>query len=113
MNRILLVVTVAVLVAVLGAGAARAGQPPLDLAGQPYYFSGSCSGLGDVIAFNQSLAPRPALVLVAGRHGAVVPTYDNPHARANGTCTFTGGGFSIATIQPFDEPIAFDALIVP
>ena len=42
----------------------------------------------------------------------MVPSLDNPHVRTNGTCTFTGGGFSIDTIEPFDEPFTFDALIV-
>ena len=64
MRRILLVGALAALVAVIGAGAARADQPPLELAGQPFYFSATCTGIGDVILFNQSLAPRPALVVV-------------------------------------------------
>jgi hypothetical protein len=44
--------------------------------------------------------------------GAVILTFGNPHAPANGTCTFTGGGFSIDSIEPF-EPFTEDALIVP
>ena len=110
MRRILLVGALAAVVAVIGAGAARAEKPPLELAGQPFYFSATCTGIGDVILFNQSLAPRPGLVVVGG-HGAVILTFDNPHP-ANGTCTFTGGGFSIDSIEPF-EPFTEDALIVP
>jgi hypothetical protein len=59
MRRILLVGALAALVAVIGAGAARAEKPPLELAGQPFYFSATCTRIGDVILFNQSLAPRP------------------------------------------------------
>lgn len=64
------------------------------------------------ILFNEAVAPRPALVVV-GEQAVVVPTYDNPHAPSNGTCTLTGGGFSIDTIEPFDEPFTLDVLIVP
>jgi hypothetical protein len=71
------------------------------------------TGIGDVILFNQSLARRAGLVVVEGEGAVVVPSFLNPHARANGTCTFTGGGFSIDTIEPFDEPATLDVLIVP
>lgn len=107
----LLIAAVAVLMSGVGAAVARADQPPLDLAGQPFYFSATCTRIGDVILFNQSLARRPALVVVEGQGRAVIPSFDRP-ARTNGTCTFTGGGFSIDTIEPF-EPFTFDALIVP
>jgi hypothetical protein len=109
----LLIAAVAVLMSGLGAGVARADQPPLDLAGQPFYFSATCTGIGDVILFNQSLARRPGLVVVEGEGAVVVPTFLNPHGPTNGTCTFTGGGFSIDTIEPFDEPLTEDVLIVP
>ena len=108
MRRKLLIATVAMLMSGVGAAVARADQPPLDLAGQPFYFSATCSGIGDVILFNQSLAPRPALVVVEGRGAVVIP-----NVQANGTCTFTGGGFSIDTIETFDEPFTLDARIVP
>src|SRR5215208_727756 len=97
----------------VGAGVARAEQPPLDLAGQPFYFSATCTGIGDVILFNQSLARRAGLVVLEGEGAVVVPSFLDPHARANGTCIFTGGGFSIDTIEPFDEPATLDVLIVP
>ena len=109
----LLIAAVAVLLSGVGAAVARADQPPLDLAGQPFYFSATCTGIGDVILFNQSLAPRPALVVVEGQAAVVRPSYDNPHAVTYGTCTRSGGGFSINTIEPFDEPFTIDALIVP
>ena len=108
MRRKLLIATVAMLMSGVGAAVARADRPPLDLAGQPFYFSATCSGIGDVILFNQSLAPRPALVVVEGQGRVVIP-----NVRTNGTCTFTGGGFSIDTIEPFDEPFTLDARIVP
>jgi hypothetical protein len=104
----LLIAAVAMLMSGVGAAVARADQPPLDLAGQPFYFSATCTGIGDVILFNQSLAPRPALVVVQGQGAVVIP-----NVRTNGNCTFTGGGFSIDTIEPFDEPFTLDARIVP
>lgn len=112
MRRVCLLVALAGVLAGFGASVARADQPPLVLAGQPFYFSGTCSGIGDVILFNQSLAPRPALVVVEGQASVVRPSYDT-RAKTNGTCTLTGGGFSIDTITPFDEPFTFDVLIVP
>ena len=113
MRGTLLIAAVAVLMSGIGAAAARADQPPLNLAGQPFYFSATCTEIGDVILFNQSLARRAGLVVVEGEGAVVVPSFLNPHARANGTCTFTGGGFSIDTIEPFDEPATLDVLIVP
>jgi len=112
MRRVFLLVALAGLLVGVGASVARADQPPIDLAGQPFYFSGTCSGIGQVILFNQSLAPRPALVVVEG-HGRVVRASYDTRARTNGSCILTAGGFSIDTITPFDEPIEFDALIVP
>jgi hypothetical protein len=46
----LLLAAIAVVVSGVGAGVARADQPPLELAGQPFYFSGSCTGIGDVVS---------------------------------------------------------------
>jgi hypothetical protein len=40
----------AAVVVMSGVGVARADQPPLDLAGQPFYFSATCTGIGDVIS---------------------------------------------------------------
>ncbi len=111
--KVVLVALAVLTMSGVGAGVARANQPPLDLAGQPFYFSATCTGIGDVVLFNQSLAPRPSLVVVVGPAGVVIPSYDNPHFRTNGTCTITGGGFSIATIAPFDVPFTLDVLIVP
>jgi hypothetical protein len=111
MRRIVLLAAVAALFGIW-VGVARADKPPIEFAGKPFYFGGTCTGLGDVILVNQSLARRPALRVV-GSHAVVIPTYDNPHAPANGTCRLTGGGFSIGSIEPFDEPFNLDALIVP
>jgi hypothetical protein len=113
MRAKLLIAAVAVLMSGVGAAVARADQPPLDLAGQPFYFSATCTGIGDVILFNQSLARRAGLVVVEGEGAVVVPSFINPNARANGTCTFTGGGFSIDEIEPLDNPVTLDVLIVP
>jgi hypothetical protein len=105
MRRLAFFAVVAALVAVAGTGVARADQPPLDLAGQPFYFSATCTGIGDVILENQSLAHRPALRAV-GTPIVVIPFFDSHGRQTNGECTFTGGGFTIDTIVPFDEPFS-------
>jgi hypothetical protein len=111
-TRLLLAAVVVVILSV-GAGVARADQPPLDLAGQPFYFSATCTGIGDVILFNQSLARTSALVIV-GSPGVVVEPFSGRgiERAANAECTITGGGETIETIEPFDEPFSFPALIV-
>ena len=109
----LLLAAVVVMLSGIGAGVARAEPPPHELAGQPFYFSATCTGLGDVILFNQSLARTSGLVLV-GSPGVVVTPFSGRgiERAANGECTITGGGETIATIEPFDEPFSFPALIV-
>jgi hypothetical protein len=103
MRMKVLLTAIAVVVSGVGAGVARADQPPLEFAGQPFYFSGSCTGLGDVIVVNQSLAHTGA-VRVLGSQTVIVLGKPGIEAHANGECTFTGGGFSPETIEPFDEP---------
>ena len=110
MRRVAFFVVVAALMAGAGSGVARAAQPPLDLAGQPFYFSATCTGIGDVILVNQALANRPALRVV-GTPTVVIPFFDRPGKQTNGTCTFTGGGFTIDTIVPFDPPFTTPVLI--
>src|SRR5438094_7867553 len=101
-----LIVVVATLLAGGGAGASRADQPPLDLAGQPFYFSATCTSLGDVILVNQSLA-RTAALHVVGTNTVVIGTFGSiggargTQHQSNATCTFTGGGLTIETIEPF------------
>jgi hypothetical protein len=116
MWRIALIVVGVVLMAGVGSSVARADQPPLDLAGQPFYFSATCTDLGDVILFNQSLA-RPAALTVVGSQTVVLAAFGNvEHARifedSTATCTFTGGGFSVDTIEPFDEPFELPVVII-
>jgi hypothetical protein len=114
MRMRLLLAAVAVVMSGVGAGVARADQPPLDLAGQPFYFSATCAGIGDLVLVNQSLA-RTAALRVVGGHGVVVePLNGAPGIEkvANAECTITGGGFTPDTIEPFDEPFSFPALIV-
>ena len=98
-----LLAAIAVAVACVGAGVARAEAPPHELAGTPFYFAGSCTGLGDVIVVNQSLA-HTGSVRVVGSQAVVVLGKPGIEAHANGECTFTGGGFTPETIEPFDEP---------
>lgn len=102
---------IVVVVAGVGAGVARADQPPLEFAGKPFYFGASCTGLGDVILVNQSLANTAALRIVGG-HGVVLLVKPGIEKRADAECTFTGGGFSPETIEPFDEPFTLPAVIV-
>ena len=97
-----LLAAIAVVVAGVGAGVARADAPPHELAGTPFYFSAGCTGLGDVIVVNQSLAHTGA-VRVVGSQTAIVLGKPGIETHANGECTFTGGGFSPETIEPFDQ----------
>jgi hypothetical protein len=111
MRMKLLLAAIVVVVAGVGAGVARADQPPLEFAGKPFYFSASCTGLGDVLLVNQSLANTAALRIVEG-HGVVLLVKPGIEKRADAECTFTGGGFSPETIEPFDEPFTLPAVIV-
>ena len=104
-----LLAAIAVVVSGMGSSVARAEQPPLELAGQPFYFSASCDGLGDVV--NQSLA-RTAALRVVGTQTTVLQGSPGIERRATGECTITGGGFSPESIEPFDEPFTFVAVIV-
>jgi hypothetical protein len=106
-----LLAAIAVVVAGVGAGVARADAPPDELAGQPFYFAASCTGIGDVLLVNQSLANTAALRIVGG-HGVVLLAKPGIEKRADAECTFTGGGFSPETIEPFDEPFTLPAVIV-
>jgi hypothetical protein len=104
---------VVAIVAVCGtaAGGARAEKPPHELAGQPFYFGGTCTGIGDVVLVNQSLAHTAALRIV-GAHGVVLQGTRGIEEHANAECTITGGGFSPDSIEPFDEPFSLPARIV-
>src|SRR5438874_13216579 len=92
-----LIVVVATLLAGVGAGASRAEQPSVDLAGQPFYFSATCTVLGDVILVNQSLS-RTAALDVAGTNTVIIVTFGSiggargTEQQADGTGTCTGGG---------------------
>ena len=113
----IVVLAFAALLAGVGASVARADQPPVDLAGQPFYFSATCTGLGDVILANQSLA-RTAALHVVGTNTVVVVTFGSiggargTDQQSNGSCTFTGGGFTPTTIEPFDEPFTTPVFLV-
>ena len=106
-----LLAALAVVAVGVGAGVARADAPPHELAGTPFYFEATCTGLGDVIVVNQSLAHTGA-VRVVGSQTAIVLGKPGIEAHANGECTFTGGGFSPETIEPFDEPFTLPVVIV-
>jgi hypothetical protein len=113
MRTRLLLAAVVVMISGAAAGVARADQPPLELAGQPFYFSATCTGIGDVVLFNQSLARATGLVVVGSPGVVVIPFSGRGIERvANAECTFTGGGFTPETIEPVDEPFTVPALIV-
>ena len=111
MHKRLLLTAIAVIATGVGAGVARADQPPIELAGQPFYFVGSCTGVGDVLLWNQSLARGHALLIVGGNGGVVHLDTRGAEEHANSECTLTGGGFSPDEIEPFDEPFTFPAFI--
>jgi hypothetical protein len=102
----LLLAALVVVISGVGAGAARADKPDVSLAGKPFYFSATCTGLGDIVLVNQSLARTAALRVVGSRTVVVEPLNGAPGVErvANAECTITGGGFSPETIEPFDEP---------
>jgi hypothetical protein len=99
---------VAAVLAGVGAGASQADQPPVDLAGQPFYFSATCTGLGDVILVNQSLA-RTAALHVVGTNTVIIATFGSidgargTEKQSNASCSFTAGGFTPTTIEPFEN----------
>ena len=108
-----LIAAVATLIGSVGAGVARADKPPVEFAGQPFYFSLTCTGIGGVIVVNQSLA-RPAALLVVGSQTVVIGPFNGapgPARVANAQCTLTGAGFTIDTIEPV-EPVTAPVLIV-
>jgi hypothetical protein len=115
MRRFIVIATFAMVLGI-GPAVARADQPPTDLAGQPFYFSATCTGLGDVVLVNQSLA-RTAALHVLGSNTVVIATFGSiggargTENESNGSCTFTGGGFSPDTIEPFDEPFTTPVVI--
>lgn len=102
---------IAVVALGVGADVARADAPPHELAGQPFYFSASCSGIGDVILVNQSLA-RTAALRVLGSHVVVQLGRPGIDKRATDVCTLAGGGFSPESIEPFEEPFVVPVVIV-
>ena len=103
MHMKLLLAAIAVVVIGAVAGVARADAPPHELAGTPFYFEATCTGLGDVIVWNQSLA-HTGSVRVVGSQRVIVLGKPGIEAHANGECTFTAGGFTPDTLEPFDEP---------
>ena len=118
MKRTLAMIFVVALTAFAGAGVASADRGDH---GKPFYFSANCTGLGDVILSSIGLS-RGAAQHVVGSNAVVVVTDASPGGArgietappaSGATCTFTGGGFSLADIQPFDEPFTRAVLIHP
>ena len=95
----MIVVLVAV-VAGFSSGVARADQPPLDLAGQPFYFSATCTGLGDVFLVNQALS-RTAALHVVGTNTVIITTFGSIGG-ARGTEHQSNGIWYVPTEFPLD-----------
>jgi hypothetical protein len=105
-----------------GVGAAMtifAGPVRADVTGsQAFYFTASCTGIGDVLLVN-AFSARAAALQVVGTHTVVLvgsepsgsPGLQNLAARAGTTCTFTGFGPSPNQIQPLNPPLTAPAVI--
>ena len=59
--------------------------------------------MDDVVLARHGESETAALRIVGG-HGIVLLVKPGIEKRAAAECTFTGGGFSPETIEPFDEP---------
>jgi hypothetical protein len=97
----LLLAAIAVVAIGAVAGVARADAPPHEFAGTPFYFAGNCTGLGDVVVWNQSKA-HTGSVRVVGTQDVIVLGKPGIEAHANGQCTFTAGGFSPDALEPLE-----------
>jgi hypothetical protein len=107
----------------LGAGAAVmmfAAPVHADVRGpQAFYFTATCSGLGNVLLTNPAPA-RNAMTQVVGTNTIVLvgsgpsgsPGIQKRAAAAATSCTFTGFGPSPDQIQPLDPPFTAPAVIV-
>ena len=118
MKRLLATTTIAVVAAFAGTGAAWGDRGDH---GKPFFFSANCTGLGDVILENIGLSHNAALRVLGSNVVVVAPIgsvggargIENAPPASGTTCTFTGGGFSLTDIQPFEEPFTVPVLIAP
>jgi hypothetical protein len=118
MKRLLATMSIATVVVLAAPGVASADRGDH---GKPFYFSANCTGLGDVILSNIGLSHNAALRVLDSKVVVVATDASIGGARgiesappaAGTTCTFTGGGFSLADIQPFEEPFTRAVLITP
>jgi hypothetical protein len=115
MRRTLIIFVVA-LTALAAAGGASADRGDH---GKRFYFSANCTGLGDVTLSSIGLS-RGAAQHVVGSNVVVVVTdasiggargIETAPPASGATCTFTGGGFSLTDIEPFDESFTRAVLI--
>jgi len=104
------------------AAAAMMFTAPLhaDITGpQAFYFTATCTGIGDVLLVNTRPA-RTAAVQVVGTNTVVLvgsepsgsPGVQKLAGNAETSCTFTGFGPSPDEIQPLDPPQTIPAVIV-
>ena len=127
MRRAALFVGVLVLVAFMvgaASGVARADQPPLDLAGQPFYFSATCTSLGDVILVNQSLARRRQFLaldtpfkgatiggtIATNDSGSLRHRYGTPRDLLIGVHLATTDGRSYRSVASLQVPVRYPAV---
>jgi len=86
---------------------------------QAFYFTATCTGIGDVLLVN-SFSARTAALQVVGKTTVVLvgadfsgsPGLQNLASKTGSTCTFTGLGPSPDQITALDPPITAPAVIV-
>jgi hypothetical protein len=86
---------------------------------QAFYFTATCTGIGDVLLVNTGTA-RTAAVQVVGTTTVVLvgsepsgsPGVQKLASNTGTSCTFTGFGPSPDQIQPLDPPQTVPAVIV-
>jgi len=111
------------IVTLVGAGAVVmmfAAPLHADVTGpQAFYFTATCSGIGDVLLTNPAPG-RNAMTQVVGTNTIVLvgsspsgsPGIQKRAAAAGTSCTFTGFGPSPDQIQPINPPFTEPAVIV-
>jgi len=86
---------------------------------QAFYFTATCSGIGDVLLVNTIPARTAALqvvgsttVVLVGSEPSSSPGVQNKAAAAGTSCTFTGFGPAPDQIEQLDPPVTQPAVIV-
>jgi hypothetical protein len=98
------------------------GAAPLhaDVTGpQAFYFSATCSDIGDVLLVNATRGHNAMVqvvgtntIVLVGSGGGGSPGIQKRAAAAGTSCTFTGFGPSPDQLEPVDPPFTLPAVIV-